>query len=244
MRVGTKKVFRPRDDRDVVALVDAWPLAWVVCGKPADFAATPLPLQIRCDTQGRPVRLVGHFARSNPQVEQLRQDPEALVLLLGPQGYISPSWFDDRSMAPTWTYTSAAFRVRIVLEDDPVTIRQRIEELVTAVEAHHPQPWRIEDMGERFASLAQHVVGFHADILEMRASFKLGQDEREDVFADILAGLDATGQHELVTWMEAQAGPERLARVAAARKNSKAASRIAGQATVAAKRAAGSESPD
>lgn len=227
MSVGSKKIFRPRESGDIKALVDAWPLAWIVCGKPADFAATPLPVQLRCDAQGRPQTVVGHFARANPQVEQLAADPDALILLLGPQGYVSPSWFDDRSMAPTWNYTSVAFHVRIVLEHDEASIRQRIEDLVTAMEAGHASPWRIEDMGDRYAKLAQHVVGFHADIHEVRASFKLGQDERDDVFPDILAGLEASGKQDLLAWMERLAGPERLARVAPARKASKASERVA-----------------
>lgn len=228
MSIGAKKIYQPRDPSDIKALVDAYPLAWIVCGKPSEFAVTPIPVQLRCDDQGQPRMLVGHFARSNPQVKQLRENPDALVLLAGPQAYVSPSWFDDRSMAPTWNYTSIAFHVSMVLEDDPATIRQRIEDLVTAMEAHHHHPWNIDDMGARYTALASHVVGFHAPIHAVRASFKLGQDERDDVFPDILAGLEATGEHELVAWMERFAGPKRLAAVDAARKRSKAPSRIDG----------------
>jgi predicted FMN-binding regulatory protein PaiB len=226
--VGTRKIYQPRDNGDIKALVDAHPLAWILCGKPEDFAATPIPVQLRCDDQGRPSMLVGHFARSNPQLTHLRENPDALVLVTGPQAYVSPSWFDDRTMAPTWNYTSVAFHVSIMLEEDPATIRRRIEDLVTAMEAPHPRPWRIADMGTRYAKLANHVVAFHAPIHAVRASFKLGQDERDDVFPDILAGLEATGERDLVTWMERLAGPERLATVAAARRNSQAPARVVG----------------
>lgn len=228
LSIGTKKIYQPRDNSDIKALVDAFPLALIVCGKPSDMAVTPIPVQLRCDETGRPDMLVGHFARSNPQLQQLRNNPEALVLMLGPQAYVSPSWFDDRSMAPTWNYTSLAFHVTMVLEDDPATIRKRIEDLVTAMEAQHHKPWQIDDMGERFAKLASHVVGFHAPIHEVRASFKLGQDERDDVFPDILAGLDASGKRDVVTWMERLAGAERLAAVAPAREASGAPERVAG----------------
>ena len=36
---------------------------------------------------------------------------------------------------------------------------------------------------------------------ETRATFKLGQDERSDVFAEILQGLEDTGQDALAGWM-------------------------------------------
>jgi transcriptional regulator len=35
----------------------------------------------------------------------------------------------------------------------------------------------------------------------VRARFKLGQDERNDVFADIMTGLNQAGSAELHTWM-------------------------------------------
>lgn len=66
MSIGSKKAYQPRDDADIAALVAANPLAWIICGGAADFAATPIPVQLRCDEDGRPSMLVGHFARSNP----------------------------------------------------------------------------------------------------------------------------------------------------------------------------------
>jgi hypothetical protein len=49
------------------------------------------------------------------------------------------------------------------------------------------------------------VVAFDAQVTATKAKFKLGQDERRDVFADILAGLAADGDSELVCWMQAYA---------------------------------------
>ncbi len=209
MSVGSKKVFQPRDPSDIQALVENYPLAWILCGRPADFAATPIPVQLRCDGQGNPRTLVGHFARSNPHVKQLEADPDALVLLMGPQAYVSPSWYRNRTSAPSWNYASVAFHVTVVLEEDPATIRKRLEDLVTAMEARHPRPWRIDDMGPRYAQLAQHVVGFHADIHEVRATLKLGQDESDDIFEDCLAGLEASGKTDVASWMRRLARPGR-----------------------------------
>lgn len=228
MSVGSKTTYQPRDNDDIQALVDANPMAWIICQGPAAFAATPIPVQLRRDEQGRPSLLVGHFARGNPQLAQLAATPDAMVLLMGPHGYVSPSWFDDRTQAPTWNYTCAVFHVTVVLEDEPATITQRLEDLVEAMEAPHSRPWRTAEMGARYASLSRGVVGFHAPIHEVRASFKLGQDERDDVFADILAGLDAGGERALVSWMERFAGDARLAAVADARQASLAPLRVAG----------------
>jgi hypothetical protein len=56
-------------------------------------------------------------------------------------------------------------------------------------------------MGPRLAQLAQRVIAFRAEVLDGRERYKLGQDERDDVFADILTGLSAGGDAALVDWM-------------------------------------------
>jgi transcriptional regulator len=38
-------------------------------------------------------------------------------------------------------------------------------------------------------------------VIEQRARFKLGQDERDAVFADITDGLARSGADELLAWM-------------------------------------------
>ena len=46
------------------------------------------------------------------------------------------------------------------------------------------------------------IVGFRARVLQSRPKFKLGQDERDDVFTDMVTGLRATGADELAAWMQ------------------------------------------
>jgi acetyl esterase len=213
MTVGAKPLYQPRDGRDLVDLLAAQPLAWVVSGSATDLCATPLPLQMETDAEGAPVALVGHFARNNAQLAMLGAQPEAMILVMGPQAYVSPSWFADRTQAPTWNYTCAMFRVHVALEDDPASIAHRLDELIAASEAGRPRAWSGKDMGARYASLSRGVVGFRAAIIDWKASFKLGQDERDDVFADILAGLGLHGEHELVAWMARFAGEERMGRI-------------------------------
>lgn len=195
--------YAPRSDADIHRLVREQPLAWVVSGQGDEVRATPLPIRPHFGPDGRLEQLLGHFARSNPQLEGLRRDPRALILFLGPNGYISPSWMADRSQAPTWNYASAQFLVELELADDPDSVAFLLRDLIGAMESGRPKAWSVEEMGERYKSLSRGVVGFRARILEVRARFKLGQDERDDVFADIMAGLETTGATELRDWMAA-----------------------------------------
>src|SRR5688572_15183923 len=78
--VGSVDTFAPASEAQVIRLIEEHPLAWVVSHGSDTFAATPLPLRAVVNAQGNIERLVGHFARSNPQVQALRHDPRALIL--------------------------------------------------------------------------------------------------------------------------------------------------------------------
>jgi len=193
--------FEPRNSDDLRALALQQPLAWMVCGTPGTQQATPLPVQLICDADGTPRALSGHFSRANPQVQALAASSRATVLLLGPNGYVSPSWLRDRTQAPTWNYASVVFDVDVQLLDTRGDADRLLEGWVAQMEANRPGAWRTEEMGARYEQLAAGIVAFEAKILSIRACFKLGQDERDDVFADILRVLDIKDEAPLSTWM-------------------------------------------
>jgi transcriptional regulator len=195
--------FAPRSDQDVVRLVLEHPLAWVVSGEGENFRATLLPIRPVHDPDGPITSIIGHFARSNDHFELLKRSPRALILVLGTQGYISPSWMQDKSQAPTWNYASAQFLVDVTFFEEPAQIEEHLRDLVDTMEAQRPNAWSVDQMGPRYKSLSRGVIGFRADVREIRAKFKLGQDERDDVFRDITVGLERYGDGELLSFMKA-----------------------------------------
>ena len=107
----------------------------------------------------------------------------------------------DRTQAPTWNYASAQLQVELRLIEDPDAIVAHLRELTGRQEAGRPRAWTIDEMGPRLAQLAQRVIAFRAEVVASREKYKLGQDERDDVYADILAGLDAQPDAALPAWM-------------------------------------------
>ena len=194
--------YAPQAEADVRRLVLEHPLAWVVSSTDGAWRATPLPLRPEPCEANQPIpAFVGHFARSNPQLEMIKTNPRALLLFMGVNGYVSPSWMTDRTQAPTWNYASVQYRVEIQLIAAEEPRDAVLAELTGAMEAARPAAWKPADMGARYALLASRIVAFRALVLERRVRFKLGQDERDDVYADIVAGLGAEGE-ELRAWME------------------------------------------
>jgi len=193
--------FASQSPADLADLVHGQPLAWVVSGTGDQLHTSVLPVQLVCDEAGQPQQLLGHFSRGNPQWQALAASPRASVLLLGPQHYVSPSWFRDRTRAPTWNYAFARFDVEVAICDTPEDADALLRGLALDMESARPAPWQPDEMGARYGQLSRGVVGFRARVLRVQSRFKLGQDERDDVFADILQGLDIGGQAELAGWM-------------------------------------------
>ncbi|HWJ36774.1 MAG TPA: FMN-binding negative transcriptional regulator [Steroidobacteraceae bacterium] len=194
--------FAPASEAEVTLLVHENPLAWVITMTGADFRATPLPLRpIVVGEDSSVSAFQGHFARSNDHHNMLRDHPRALLLFMGVNGYVSPSCMHDRTQAPTWNYAGAQFLVDIEFIDDVSGRDAVLEDQVNAMEEGRENAWSAAEMGARYAMLANRVVAFRANIVQRRVKLKLGQDERDDVYADICAAMDAGGNQDLCTWM-------------------------------------------
>lgn len=173
--------FVPLVPGNIVALIRDYPLAWVAS---RDLDATLLPLIVECDAHDRPVALVGHYPRRNPQVAAFERDAQALILFNGPQGYVSPTLVSNPTWGATWNYS--AIRIVATLGFVPDETEDALRRLATQLEP--AGGWRPEQMGARFDQLAQHVIAFRAHIVSCEPQFKLGQDESAATFAEIVAG--------------------------------------------------------
>ena len=193
--------FSARSDEDVTRFISANPLAFVVTGNAGNADTTLLPLRPEQVSGGRLATLTGHYPRANPPVAQLQAEPHATLLFLGPHGYVSPSWFADRTQAPTWNYAAANVSVRIEFLDTPEDLDRIVRDLVDAMEAGRERRWRVEEMHARYALLLPRIIPFRATVLDIRAKFKLGQDERDDTFPEILHGLAQGGNAALLALM-------------------------------------------
>ena len=188
--------FQPRTEADLIDLVENAPLAWLVA---PDLSAMLLPMRLVVEG-GRLTALRGHMPRRI--AERFRVQPEALVLVAGPNAYISPSWFSNRVQAPTWASASASFRCSVRLIEDQQELRDGLADLVEAMEKGRADPWRLEELGDRYEPLASRIVAFRAEVEAARPAFRLGQDEDVQTFSEILTGLRADGNDDVAALME------------------------------------------
>jgi transcriptional regulator len=149
--------------------------------------------------------LVGHVARSNEhwRVPALG---EAMVIVRGPDAYITPSWYaakrEHGRVVPTWNYVTAHVYGELVIHDDVVWL----EALVRRLTAHHEAPrierWSVDDAPpDYFAGQLRAIVGVELLIDRIEAKAKLSQNRSDADIAGVIAGLDESGQPDMADAM-------------------------------------------
>jgi transcriptional regulator len=142
--------------------------------------------------------LQGHLARANPQ---WRSEPsgEALVVVHGPNAYISPGWYATKAehgrVVPTWDYVVAHVYGRLVVHDDPVWTENLVRRLTARHEAGRPVPWSPDDAPAGFiASELRAIVGAEVLISRIEGKWKLSQNRSDADIDGVAAGLEASGE--------------------------------------------------
>ncbi|MFT9222049.1 FMN-binding negative transcriptional regulator [Gluconobacter oxydans] len=179
-------------------LVRDYPLA-AITGVSA-YPGLPVHVPLIAQTQGDPeqiISFIGHMAKRNVSPQALQQSQEVGILFCGPEGYITPNLMADRSWIPTWNYARLFVSGQMTFR--PELTQSSLEILIQEMEHNQPSPWGMEEAGNRVEQLKEHIIGFSIEKLIFHPLFKLGQDERDNIFSDIIQNHD---DNRLVSWMK------------------------------------------
>ena len=147
---------------------------------------------------GRYGALHGHLARNNAQWkhESLGQ---ALVIVRGPDAYITPGWYASTAehgrVVPTWNYVTAHVYGRLVVHDDPVWTENLVRRLTAKHEAYRKDDaWSVDDPPRAFIEgQLRAIVGVELEITRIEAKAKLSQNRPEADIEGVIAGLRERG---------------------------------------------------
>ncbi|QJY46282.1 FMN-binding negative transcriptional regulator [Pseudonocardia broussonetiae] len=184
--------FAPTDD-DVRELLRHPGAADLVTAGPDGPEATMLPFVHDPD---RGV-LLGHFARNNDHWTRADGLP-ALVIVRGPDSYVSPSWYASKAehgrVVPTWNYVTAHVRGPVTVHDDVDWVEQVVRRLTDLHETGRPAPWSVDDAPEKFLrGQLRAIVGVEVRIDRIDAKFKLSQNRPAADVDGVITGLESVG---------------------------------------------------
>ncbi len=191
--------FRPADE-DVAELLVNIGAADLITATADGLLATMLPLihePPRPSTQaaGAHGRLMGHVARNNRQWK-VPPTGEAMVIVRGPDAYISPAWYvakrEHGRVVPTWNYITAHIHGELVIHDDAAWVEANVRALTARHEAARPVPWSVDDAPVPYIEgQLRAIVGVEILISRIEAKFKLSQNRSTADVDGAIAGLVA-----------------------------------------------------
>jgi transcriptional regulator len=189
--------FSHYGDCDVADLIRSFPLAFVSARGGGAEHVSLLPLLAELDATGKLESLLGHMPRRSPLHQAFGGDSRALILFLGPHGYISPEHAGKRNWAPTWNFAQLSIEAEVTLL--PEQTAASVEALVKAMEQGRADPWEASELGARYEAMLPAIIAFRARVTAVSGRFKLGQDETPSAFQSI---VDSVGDPALVRWMQ------------------------------------------
>ena len=133
-----------------------------------------------------------HLARSNP-IARAALPAAAVLMVSGPDAYVSPDWYGADDQVPTWNYV--AVHLRGILEPLPAeALRPHLARLSAHMEAQlaPKPPWTMDKMSdEAIARMLRMIVPFRMVVASVDSTVKLNQNKTEAQRAGAAAGIAA-----------------------------------------------------
>jgi transcriptional regulator len=141
--------------------------------------------------------LLGHAARNNDQWSR-PVTGEAMVIVHGPDAYVTPTWYASKAehgrVVPTWNYLTAHVYGELRVHDDVAWLDTLVRRLTARHEAGEPAPWSVDDAPARFvAGQLRAIVGIELAITRIEAKVKMSQNRPAADVDGVIAGLAARG---------------------------------------------------
>jgi transcriptional regulator len=138
--------------------------------------------------------LTGHLARANPQGRGAVPETEALAIFLGPQAYVTPSWYPSKAetgrVVPTWNYVAIHAYGRLRFIDDVEWKRAHVTRLTQSQEGKRAAPWAVSDAPEDYLKgMLKGIIGFELPIARLDGKWKMSQNRKAEDRQGVIAGL-------------------------------------------------------
>jgi transcriptional regulator len=186
------RLFASDDPEQVRRLVREHPWATLVTTTAAGLAASHYPMLLDEEAEG--LVLLTHLGRPDDEVLEIEAG-EALVVVQGHHGYISPGWYSpEERRVPTWNFTVAHLHGTPQILDEEENF-QVLTRLVEHFERHRERPSLLDPAD---APIAKGTVGLRIPIDRFEMKRKLSQNKDDETRRKVVAALREEGPYRHV----------------------------------------------
>lgn len=202
-----KQFKENRIDRLAEAIRDI-ELATVVTCQEQRYYTSHIPMILKRSSEQ--TLLEGHLARANNHWAALKQPMPSIAVFMGPQAYISPSWYETKrehgKVVPTWNYLVVQAEGELTSIEDSEWLLAHLNDLTTLNEGQRREPWRLTDAPADFIEKLSHaIVGVRMEVRNLIGCWKMIQHRTEGDRSGTIAGLlnsNDSGSHEVAKIMQ------------------------------------------
>jgi transcriptional regulator len=182
--------FRQQPEADALAFAAARGFGILTAAGPEGPLASHVPFFL--DGQ----RAEMHLVRSTALARALGAGPlDALLVVSGPDAYVSPDWYGAADKVPTWNYLAAHLRGRLRLAPE-LDMRGHLDRLSDKFETRllPKKPWTADKMTpETLDKMMRSVVAVEFSISKVESTVKLNQNREPSERAGAAAAIAAGG---------------------------------------------------
>jgi transcriptional regulator len=143
--------------------------------------------------------VTGHLAKGNGQWQRADVSVPALVTWVGPDAYVSPSYYPSKQehgrVVPTWNFIAVQATGPVTFHEDDEWKRAHVASLTNFHEEGMPAPWSVDDAPPEFIEgMVRAIVGVELRVTSIEGKWKLSQNRPVPDIAGVIAGLEAQAQ--------------------------------------------------
>ncbi|WP_119696360.1 FMN-binding negative transcriptional regulator [Microbacterium halotolerans] len=187
--------FALEDVERIRELVEQNPWATIVSSVPErGLVVSHYPVLLDDDAEG--LVLLSHVGRPDERLHELGAH-ECVVIVYGPQGYVSPGWYGSSPAVPTWNFAVAHLYGTPEILDDDENLRV-LERLVSHFESPMPEPFlmnRTLENADYAARIVHGTVGFRMRVERFEAKEKMSQDKSPEAVERVIDALRRQGPY-------------------------------------------------
>jgi transcriptional regulator len=174
----------PADIRSLIA-----DRAWATLVSPfpnGGLTVSHLPVVLDPDRDDSTV--LGHLARTDAELHELGRHPVVLIIE-GPNGYISPSFYQSGPYVPTWNFVVAHLHGTPELLGAQHTY-DVLDKTVDHFESRRPNPWHLAEVDEYAQHIAPMTAGFRLAPTRTVGKAKVSQEKPRDITQRVIQALE------------------------------------------------------
>ena len=136
--------------------------------------ATHLPFVLVEGNDGQDT-IIGHMARANEQWKHV-DGQDVLLVFHGPHAYVSPTWYRDKDVVPTWNYAVVHVYGTFEAVQDRTETVEIISQIVDYYESFEPGAWTTDFESSYNKKMVRGVTAFRIKIARVEGKWKMGQN--------------------------------------------------------------------